>query len=127
MGVNPWDLVKDPAIALWQEPYKRSPSAHGENRSSESTDSASSDEADVPRPVGEDPEVEAEPPFLLEDPSRRSKYVSCIIRLFKVFTREVATPCPRPSRAVSTKKGRVEETRLTMKEMSRIPVPQSSP
>lgn len=75
VGVNPWDLVKDPAIALWQEPYKGSPPVHGEHRSSESTDSASSDEADVPGPVGEDPEVEAEPPFLLEDPSRRSKYV----------------------------------------------------
>ena len=75
VGVSPWDVVKDPTKALWWGSYKESQPADGANPSSESIGSASPADVDVLGSVGEDPEVEAEPPFLLEEPSRSSKYV----------------------------------------------------
>ena len=75
VGVNPWDVVVDPTKALWPRECEGSPPVGGADASSESIGSASSADVDVPGPVGEEPDGDSEPPFLLEEPSGRPKYV----------------------------------------------------
>src|SRR5258706_614753 len=73
--VNPWDLVKDPARPIWPPSSRGSPQNDGHHASSESIGLVSPAEIHVPGVEGVDLEVEVEPPFLLEAPSRSFKYV----------------------------------------------------
>lgn len=64
--ISPWALLKDPAKAIWPP----SSTVGGNYTSSESIGSDSPANIDAPGLVGEDPEEEAEPPFLLGEPRR---------------------------------------------------------
>ena len=114
------------AKAIWPPSSKGSPPIGGNHTSSESTGSVSPVDIHAPDLEGEDPEVEVEPAFLLEAPSRSFKYVFMHFRHFKVFTREVVITWPRSSKNVTVlKKGRMGET-WGRSQRSLRPIPRSS-